>query len=216
VDLSASEWRRIVLSGTVTNPTVGIKLAVSGDAVAMDYGQIEDGAFATTPILTSTATATRSADVATIEQNIANIYNPSSFTFIVDYGIRRYTGATGISDILSVGDKTSTGFYSLAQYDPRGFFTLIGLQTTGTNAYISGNQRLIGSYAGGRSVVFPPLIQNVNSNDLNSLSPKTAIGIGCRLRSANDNITTGTIARVLFFPKHTSANGVESLGSNLV
>ena len=75
VDLSASEWRRIVLSGTVTNPTVGIKLAVSGDAVAMDYGQVEDGAFVTTPILTTTATATRSADVA----DILNVANTSWF-----------------------------------------------------------------------------------------------------------------------------------------
>jgi len=66
VDLSTTEWRRIVLSGTVTNPTVGIKLAVSGDAVAMDYGQVEDGANSTTPILTTTATATRAVDVATI------------------------------------------------------------------------------------------------------------------------------------------------------
>ncbi len=66
VDLSASEWRRIVLSGTVTNPTVGIKIATSGDAVAMDYAQVEDGAFATTPILTTTATVTRSADVANV------------------------------------------------------------------------------------------------------------------------------------------------------
>jgi hypothetical protein len=66
VDLSSTEWRRIVLSGTVTNPVVGIKLATNGDAVAMDYAQVEDGAFATSPILTTTATATRSRDALTI------------------------------------------------------------------------------------------------------------------------------------------------------
>jgi hypothetical protein len=66
VDLSDTECRRIVLSGTVTNPTVGIKIATNGDAVAMDYAQVEDGAFATTPILTTTATVTRSADFANI------------------------------------------------------------------------------------------------------------------------------------------------------
>jgi len=69
VDLSDTEWRRVVLSGTVTNPTVGIKIATSGDAVAMDYAQVEDGAFATTPILTTTATVTRSADVASMSGN---------------------------------------------------------------------------------------------------------------------------------------------------
>jgi hypothetical protein len=75
VDLSASEWRRIVLSGTVTNPTVGIKIATSGDAVAMDYAQVEDGAFVTTPILTTAATVVRSADVASMTgQNFVGWY----------------------------------------------------------------------------------------------------------------------------------------------
>jgi hypothetical protein len=50
---------------------VGIRLAVSGDAVAMDYGQVEDGLFVTSPILTTSATVTRSADIATI-LNVAN------------------------------------------------------------------------------------------------------------------------------------------------
>jgi hypothetical protein len=66
VELSDTEWYRIVLSGSVTNPTVGIKIVVDGDAVAMDYGQVEDGLFFTTPILTTTATATRAIDTATI------------------------------------------------------------------------------------------------------------------------------------------------------
>jgi hypothetical protein len=63
VELSDTEWYRIVLSGSVTNPTVGIKIAVDGDAVAMDYGQVEDGLLATSPILTTTATATRAVDI---------------------------------------------------------------------------------------------------------------------------------------------------------
>jgi hypothetical protein len=75
VDLSDTEWRRIVLSGTVTNPTVGIRLAVSGDAVAMDYGQVEDGAFATSPILTTTASVTRAVDSASLTgQNFAGVF----------------------------------------------------------------------------------------------------------------------------------------------
>jgi hypothetical protein len=62
VDLSTDEWRRIVLSGTVTNPVVGVRIAVSGDAVAMDFGQVEDGNYASSPVLTTAATSTRSAD----------------------------------------------------------------------------------------------------------------------------------------------------------
>jgi hypothetical protein len=83
VELSDTLWYRIVLSGNVTNPTVGIRLAVSGDAVAMDYGQVEDGVFATSPILTTTATVTRSADFGTLfAQNFGNNvrgYNKGTF-----------------------------------------------------------------------------------------------------------------------------------------
>lgn len=86
VDLSSTEWRRIVLSGTVTNPTVGIKIATNGDAVAMDYAQVEDGAFATTPILTTTATVTRSADTASITgANFNSWYNFSNGTISVSW-----------------------------------------------------------------------------------------------------------------------------------
>jgi len=93
VDLSASEWRRIVLSGTVTNPTVGIKLAVSGDAVAMDYGQVEDGAFVTTPILTTTATATRAVDVVTVGGvNFNSWFNLNKGTFFSTFNILGLSG----------------------------------------------------------------------------------------------------------------------------
>lgn len=81
VDLSSTEWRRIVISSTVTNPVVGIKLATNGDAVAMDYGQIEDGAFATTPILTTTATVTRSVDSATVPSK--TWFNSQTGSFLV-------------------------------------------------------------------------------------------------------------------------------------
>jgi len=70
VDLSNGLWNRIVLSGTVTNPVVGIRLATNGDAVAMDYGQVEDGANATSPVLTTGATATRSSDIASLSTSV--------------------------------------------------------------------------------------------------------------------------------------------------
>ena len=75
VDLSDTEWRRIVLSGTVTNPTVGIKIATSGDAVAMDYAQVEDGSPATTPILTTTATVTRATEQNPNSQHVPGLYD---------------------------------------------------------------------------------------------------------------------------------------------
>ena len=76
---------RVVLSATITNPMVAIRLASSGDAVAMDYAQIEDGAFQTMPILTTSASATRAADSLMLPQPKANkIYSPFGGTFHVE------------------------------------------------------------------------------------------------------------------------------------
>lgn len=85
VDLSTTEWRRIVLSGTVTNPAVGVRLLTNGDAVAMDYAQIEDGLIATSPILTTAATVTRAEDVAELRvANFTSWYNPKESTFSIE------------------------------------------------------------------------------------------------------------------------------------
>jgi hypothetical protein len=86
VELSDTEWYRIVLSGSVTNPTVGIKIVVDGDAVAMDYGQVEDGLFVTTPILTTTATATRAVDLTSMSLiNSIDVLNYQSGTAIINF-----------------------------------------------------------------------------------------------------------------------------------
>lgn len=70
VDITSTEWRRVALTGTVTNPCMGIRLATAGDVVAMDYSQVEVGGFVTTPILTTTATVTRNVDLARISGNM--------------------------------------------------------------------------------------------------------------------------------------------------
>ena len=79
--LSSTLWRRtvpadtpgcaggncIVVSGatsSVLNPQVCLKLATSGDAVAIDFVQDEAGGVASTPIFTAAASATRAAESA--------------------------------------------------------------------------------------------------------------------------------------------------------
>ncbi|MGA1111483.1 MAG: phage head spike fiber domain-containing protein, partial [Ilumatobacteraceae bacterium] len=55
-----SSWSRVSIpSATVTNPSVGFRIATSGDAIAVDYVQCETGAFVTSAIETTTAAVTR-------------------------------------------------------------------------------------------------------------------------------------------------------------
>lgn len=55
-------WQRFQTTVTSTNPSVGVRIVTSGDAIDFDVMQEEDGALATSPILTYSATATRAAD----------------------------------------------------------------------------------------------------------------------------------------------------------
>ena len=53
-------WARVSIPAqTVTNPSIGFQIVTNGDAIAVDYVQNENGAFATSPIYTTTASVTR-------------------------------------------------------------------------------------------------------------------------------------------------------------
>lgn len=81
VDLSNGLWNRIIISSTLSDFGIGILIQNSGDSVAMDFAQVEGGSNATSPIPTTTATVTRSADVATIGGALFNsFYNQEQGT----------------------------------------------------------------------------------------------------------------------------------------
>ena len=59
---STTTFTRCTVTATVLNPIVGIQIATNGDAVIADFNQMEPGGFPLSPILTTSATANRSAD----------------------------------------------------------------------------------------------------------------------------------------------------------
>lgn len=61
-----SSWTRVKIENTsVLNPSVGFKIATSGDAIDVDVCQDEAGAFISGPIITTTTAVTRNADALT-------------------------------------------------------------------------------------------------------------------------------------------------------
>jgi len=57
------DWTRVSIpTQTISNPSVGFRLATSGDSIAIDCVQNEDGAFATNPIFTAGSAVARAAD----------------------------------------------------------------------------------------------------------------------------------------------------------
>lgn len=62
--LVTDSWVLVKMTSDVgANPTVGIKMGTSGDVIDVDCVQDENSAWATSPILTTTAAVTRNADV---------------------------------------------------------------------------------------------------------------------------------------------------------
>jgi len=61
-----SAWQRFETSATLADPSVGVRIVTSGDAVDVDFVQPEDGAIATSPIPTFGAAVTRTVDNALV------------------------------------------------------------------------------------------------------------------------------------------------------
>jgi hypothetical protein len=64
--ITTGQFNLVQMTQTLANPTVGIRLVTSGDAIRVDVAQLEDiASFASTPIPTTTIAVTRNADVLT-------------------------------------------------------------------------------------------------------------------------------------------------------
>jgi hypothetical protein len=103
--INLSTWSRVTINqATVVNPAFGIKLANSGDKIAVDQNQLEIGAaFASSDIVTTTAAVSRTADVAslTLPANLSGS-GPISGTF---QGIT----ASGIGSNIQIAFQNDSG-----------------------------------------------------------------------------------------------------------
>jgi hypothetical protein len=206
VDLSDTEWRRIVISATVTNPTVGIKLAVSGDAVAMDYGQVEDGASVTTPILTASATATRSVETGSVLPPFSNgIFNQTEGSFVMEL---EPTTDRMNSPILMVGNgvvagSTSVNFYTSTAGDRIAILvrtpTTTLLDSNGLNGALNKSKITIGG--GWGSDIFRASSLGVSDRHPTSPTiPPFILDTGILFIAPRNAL----IRRVIIFPKKTT------------
>jgi hypothetical protein len=218
VELSDTEWYRIVLSGSVTNPTVGIKIAVDGDAVAMDYGQVEDGLFVTTPILTTTATATRALETVSIQDiNFDSWYNQTLGT-IYAKAVKYNTVQAGSVALFSSGN-TLNGKFGIDGTGGNDRFIFLSTASGGTLSlgvtptklgenkyalsYNSNNIQIIGSNNGN------------NTDELYGIFPhnfvRNTLNIGQFAFTGTLNRLNGCIKELKYFPNKLTANEINEL-----
>lgn len=63
---STTEFTRCTVTATLANPVIGIQMVTLNDVIIADFNQLEAGAFPTSPVLTTTVSATRAADNVTL------------------------------------------------------------------------------------------------------------------------------------------------------
>jgi hypothetical protein len=106
---------------TLANPTVGFRIVTSGDQIAVDFVQNENGTFGSSPIPTTTTAATRAADFISYVGTLATILAaiPGSAFFQTQL----LAGDVTQGAVLQGGGGTSFDYYASSDnklHDPSG------------------------------------------------------------------------------------------------
>jgi len=81
--INSTTYTRLTITTTQANPSIGFRITINTDAIEVDYNQLENLPFASSRIVTTTASVTRSRDIVSVvnENNTAVSIFTWSFTF---------------------------------------------------------------------------------------------------------------------------------------
>lgn len=134
------------ITTTQANPDIGVEIVTSGDEVEMDIGQIELGAFSTSPIITAAASVTRNLDnIGTADVT----WLDAALTLVGSFYVKATTdGGPTTGAFLSVNDGGTTDENRLYYQndDTRALFTTSG----GQNGLILGSDNFWATGATGQ------------------------------------------------------------------
>lgn len=78
-------WAQVTIpTQTIANPTVGFQIVTSGDKIAVDFVQNENGTFASSPIPTTTTSAARAADNITAAGDLDTTLKGANLSVLMD------------------------------------------------------------------------------------------------------------------------------------
>jgi hypothetical protein len=214
------DWTRIQIpSATVTNPVVGFRIVASGDAIAVDYVQCEDGTFITSPIATGAATATRSADVASITgTNFSSWYRQDEGTVLTECAVAQ-PNSGGNQFVFRASDNSfnnsvawniqASGFSSIAT-SAAGVFDGVATNSIALSANVIA--RFAGSYKANDLALSLSGGALVTDATVTIPTALTRADIGSDHIGSN-RIRSGTIRRLTYWPRRLPNTTLQAITS---
>jgi hypothetical protein len=218
VTLTAA-WRRLTVTGTTNGATAGARIEVIGPVVGAPSGtvfwgaQLEAGAFPTSYIPTTTATATRSADLASITgTNFSSWVSASTHTLFAE--IQRSSAVNVNTLVAALSDGTTNNRISL-RLDANGTTsTFVGVNSGTLDGVVQVTTGVAGSVirqAGAAEVNNYQLAANgmLGTADTTALIPTVdQLEIGQVAATAQFN---GTIRRLTYWPQRLPNNSLVAI-----
>lgn len=139
-----STWTRFDVRSS-SGATISVKLATSGDVVDIDYAMVEDSAVdgtniegASSPILTTSGSVTRSADVLNIPSSEAALVNLAAGSLFAKLKVVKYPSGSTPSPALYVGNAGATQNFGFGFYGA-GYVTMTKNNTHPINTTVAVN-----------------------------------------------------------------------------
>lgn len=178
--LNTSTFTRCTVTATLANPVVGIQLTALSDVVIADFNQLEPGGFPTSPILTTTATATRNGDKINLTGGLATVLGTFTFSAVVTTTASENTAAASVTMyLLDLDNDTNNDplyFGSTVNTLVRSFpGTLVTATIGGAGTYLGTVKAGLATTSGGNTL----LVANngtVTTSTAHSFSATTAVG----------------------------------------
>ena len=196
--INSSTFTQVQATETAANPQIGFRIVTSGDAIAVDMGDMQGGTFASTPIPTTTVAVTRNADVLTYP-SAGNILDAAG-TVYAEFSQSAMTAARIVGSTTSPKTPlTITGTGKLEIYD-------------GTNFSITANAETLGTVNKGVASWGSQLSAVLNAGTAaSSVYGGSITGTNISIGTDSANILFGTIRNVRIYPTALSAPYLQNL-----
>jgi hypothetical protein len=197
---------------TVASGTVGIRLAVSGDVIEVDFTQGEVGPVATSPIPTTAGTGTRNADAINVTGAVSGCIGQTEGTMYLDFIFRRPTITTqGHCGIASSNNQNRVLFWNNNSANSMA----VNIQVNGANIFntaitsgtlIEGTRyKLACAYKSGDSAIFLNGVQvgSTNTSAFTFAASLVAVFLGAYEATTATITNTGINAFTLYTTRLT-------------